>query len=641
MNRFIFCLICISLLGLPFVMAQDTEDGLEPYRISGGYASTYYARFTDWNVISVLMPIRNFTPSLPYEDQFDLTAEGQIIGQATGDVADGRYEIDLPPNPEAAAWYDTDGDPTTPSTVKVFMATTSGALVAEQYISRYDFPYTRSFRYDPNNRLFEGTLFVWAAEDNSQLPLLNGADNIFYTDDDIRITVPAGWSVVEVIEENGVQSLRQYRTSEVNINLTEPPQFSDVDLSNLTYADAFDALLTSLETTYVFTDFREVDWVALRAQFAPKMANAASPQEFLFLLESALFSFYDGHLSIVGDGIPNSMWGRLGLRVYPTTAGLLVLDVYETSPIAAETEIIPGTIITAVNDQDALSYFETVPSRFYSGGHQSQDNYFRGNLAFRGTPGTEYSLEYQLPDNRIMSATLATSPVQEVSNDFYTTHNSNNALHYEILESGYGLISIADFTSSLVDDLWDEAMSVMNAYQIPGIIIDLRNNGGGFSMISNYMLGDFLDEDVYSGREVSALDEDGDGETDVREEYYFARQRTFDPSNVVVMVGPECFSACEFAAQGFQDIGATVIGHLQTGGAGGGVGATYYLPAQTRVYGMAVVRSEDPQGQVMIEGRGVPLDYRVPYTVEGLASETDMVLEAAIAILNGEDLASQ
>src|SRR5690606_31978278 len=107
-------------------------------------------------------------------------------------------------------------------------------------------------------------------------------------------------------------------------------------------------------------------------------------------------------------------------------------------------------------------------------------------------------------------------------------------------------------------------------------------------------------------REVSILDEDGDGLPDTREEYYFARGKVFDPARVVVLVGPNCFSACEFAAQSFHDIGATVIGHLATGGAGGGVGASYLLPGQTRIYGMAIVRQEDPSGQIIIEGVGVP-----------------------------------
>jgi hypothetical protein len=59
------------------------------------------------------------------------------------------------------------------------------------------------------------------------------------------------------------------------------------------------------------------------------------------------------------------------------------------------------------------------------------------------------------------------------------------------------------------------------------------------------------------------------------------------------------------------------------------VGASYLLPGNTRIYGMAVVRQEDPDGNVVIEGTGVQLDLQIPFTAQGLASGEDVVLQAA------------
>jgi C-terminal processing protease CtpA/Prc len=626
--------ILVLILGIaPQILnAQSdtrTEDGLPPMMISGTYNTTYYAPFRDWQIFPVLIPMKNAIPSLRYEERFDLNQAGQIIGSLRGEVANGTYSIPLPGEPAASAWFDTDGDPATPSKVKVFLAGIGNGVIGDHYITRYDFVYTRSFRFDPTSHLWEGQLVVWSAEDGATFPILNGDDNIYYTPDDVMATVPAGWSVVEVKAKAalGRESVRVYHTSEPIIQLSEPRQLSDVDLSALSYSDAFQELINHLEQTYIFTEYRQVDWEALRQQFAPRAEQVTTPQEFQQLLQDSLFTFRDGHLSIFGAGVSPDNWGVLGMHVFPVDGELMVVDTYTNSPIGLYSEIVPGTVILEINDQDAMTYFQNTPRSIYSNGHEIGDLWRRGEFVFRAEPGTYFRLTYRLPDGRVSRTALSTVLYNEVSDN--DPNIPAEAVYYRILDSGIGVIGIRNFTSAFIDDRWNEAMQAMLAANVSGIIIDLRYNSGGFSGISNYLLGDFLDEDIYSGREISALDEDGDGKFDIEDEFYYGRKRVFDPARVAVMIGPDCYSACEFAALAFQDIGATVVGHLPSGGAGGGVGASYLLPGETLVYGMAVVRSEDPEGNITIEGTGVQLDIQVPFTAQGLASGEDLVLKAA------------
>lgn len=629
----IVLLLGLFVLVLPRSYAQDTaEDGLAPRIVTGTYQTTYYAGFSDWQVFPVLLPMLSADNHLPYHQRFDLRPDAQIIGQINGEVGEGVYQISLPENPTEAGWYDTDGDPTTPSAVKVFMIGTGTGMVGEDFVSRYDFVYTRSFGFNPNTHLWSGRLLVWAAEDQAGLPVLNGDDNIYYTPDDIYVTVPAGWSVVEVKAKNSLsaESVRVFRTSQPMIELAEPTYLEDVDLSQLSYQDAFLSLLDYLEQTYVFTDYRQVNWDEIRTVYGPKAAKVTTDAEFHALLETALFSFHDGHLAIIGPGIPEWFWGWVGMQVFPVNNELMVLKVYDVSPAAQHTSIIPGTVITEVNGMDAMAYFASVPRTIYSGGHAEGDLWRRGTMAFRGSPGTIYNISYRLPDGSQGQAQVETDYIGNIENHQTVTPAP---LTYAILPENIGVITIHNFTSATLDNLWDEAMTTLLKKQVAGMVIDLRENGGGFSVLSNYMLGSFLDEDVYAGREISALDEDGDGERDIEDDFYYGRERVFDPSRVVVLIGPECFSACEFAAYALKDIGARVIGHLTSGGAGGGVGATYHLPGGTTIYGMGVVMSEDLEGNVIIEGIGVPLDVQVPFSAEALASGQDVVLETAVRLL--------
>ncbi|MFP4323934.1 MAG: S41 family peptidase [Anaerolineales bacterium] len=632
--RFGLVALFVILGGLP--AASTAQQGNTPtdITISGSYHTTYYGSFDDWDIFPVLLPVINFDPNLRYTERYDLRPAGQIVGQLSGDVSSGDYQIALPTDPAQSLAYDTDGDPSTPSNVKVFIVGTASGMIGRDHVGPYDFLYTRSYRFNANTRIWSGELLIWTDQPRAELPILNGPDNVYYTADDRWVTVYQGWNLLTVTpgDGNNTETLAVAPLGDTVINLTEPAQLEDVDLRHLAYDEAFLTLLDELERTYVFTDYRAVDWDALRAQYAGKAAQVIDPSGFQNLLQDALFSFRDGHLSIAGPGLPPAMFGRLGMDVYPVGNELMVLDVMSTSPVARGSGISPGTVITHVNGQAALAYFDNVPRVIYSGGHISQDQWFRGRLAFRGEPGTAFDISYRLPDGQTNQTTLFTDSVRYVE-DEPDLPRPRGVVYHDVLPSGIGHIGVRSFTSARVDDLWDDAMQTMLAEDVPGIIIDLRQNGGGFSGLTNYILGDFIDEDVYVGQEISSLDEDGDGQTDEQPEYYLARAQRFDPARVVVLVSPNCLSACEFAAYGFQWLGATVMGHLPSGGAGGGVGATYLLPGDTRVYGMAVVRREDPQGNVIIEGSGVPLDVRIPLTAEGLASGEDILLQAAQAFL--------
>ncbi|HLA43881.1 MAG TPA: hypothetical protein VJZ27_10615, partial [Aggregatilineales bacterium] len=375
----VFFVLGLLLMTAPQPMYAQTgdraEDGLPPTSIIGVYHTSYYASFSDWEIFPVLLPMMNARSAIPYEQRFDLRREGQITGLLRGEVQEGAFRIDLPPNPVDSAWFDTDGDPNTPSSVKLFVVGTGSGLIGTDFVSRYDFIYTRSFDFDPNSQLWDGSVVVWASEPGARLPILNGTDNIYYTDDDVSVTVPAGWSVIEVKSKPsiGSESVRLVQTSQPLIELREPTHLQDVDLSQLDYESAFLRLIDELERTYVFTDYRHVNWESLRELYAPKAAEVTNEREFQQLLESALFTFRDGHLAIIGAGIPEWMWGRLGIHVFPVQNELMVVEIFDHSPVADQSDILPGTIITAVNGQDALDYFNSVPRSIYSGGHESGD----------------------------------------------------------------------------------------------------------------------------------------------------------------------------------------------------------------------------------------------------------------------------
>jgi hypothetical protein len=110
---------------------------------------------------------------------------------------------------------------------------------------------------------------------------------------------------------------------------------------------------------------------------------------------------------------------------------------------------------------------------------------------------------------------------------------------------------------------------------------------------------------------------------------------------VAVLIGPNCNSACEFFAYDMtvQDR-ASVVGQYPTGGLGGSID-TVLMP-EAEFFRYTAGRAVDMNGDIHIEGKGVPPTVKVPVTEETLFSDGDPVLDAAIdhLVSAGEEAAA-
>ncbi len=103
---------------------------------------------------------------------------------------------------------------------------------------------------------------------------------------------------------------------------------------------------------------------------------------------------------------------------------------------------------------------------------------------------------------------------------------------------------------------------------------------------------------------------------------------------IVVLVGPDCASACEgFAYVLQQGKQATVIGNYPTAGMFGEVNRGQYSLPDDMSLQFPTGRPETSDGEVPIEGVGVIPDIIVPVTLESALGQEDTILQAAIQAL--------
>ncbi|HEX9332718.1 MAG TPA: S41 family peptidase, partial [Anaerolineales bacterium] len=181
--------------------------------------------------------------------------------------------------------------------------------------------------------------------------------------------------------------------------------------------------------------------------------------------------------------------------------------------------------------------------------------------------------------------------------------------------------------------VWERAIKYFNDNQIPGVILDMRVNGGGSGWLADQMAAYFFDQEIVVGNTARYSKDTGKFYMDPGDE-----QRMIPPRSalqysgpVVLLVGPACASACEFFSYDMTiNDRATVVGQYSTEGAGGSV--EQFLMPEGIYTQMTIGRAVDAKGNIHLEGKGVVPTVKVPVTAETLqkqANGEDVVLEAA------------
>jgi carboxyl-terminal processing protease len=143
-------------------------------------------------------------------------------------------------------------------------------------------------------------------------------------------------------------------------------------------------------------------------------------------------------------------YSGIGVYIYPDENGYaLVYGVMRNGP-AYKAGILPGDVFLKINDQDltGMDYSEV------------------SDLMTSYPKGTQLELVLQRPEVGEVEITVTTDIV-----DIPT-------LDYEMLDNGVGLIKISSFNMT-TGDQFEEAYNELESEGMQGLIIDLRNNGGG------------------------------------------------------------------------------------------------------------------------------------------------------------------
>jgi C-terminal processing protease CtpA/Prc len=579
------------------------------------------------------------------DKDFTFPLAGQTIGPVDL-VEDGllHYSLALPARPQGtlvdvdnngrqddglmvfaiAYWSNTWGGP--------FLEPRDGRGWSNAYTSAHTDPYRQ-------DEIDGGTLLIWAPDGAQSFPSGFGTDGLLFTADDPTAPVPAGYSLIDL----NATPFRVYRQAEPDIELLEGV-VAVTDLSSEDYAAAFEDLFAKVSREYPFTQDKAIDWDALHATFTPRFQRATSFEAYYRALKDFTLSIPDGHIGVSfnADVFYADDGGSYGLVLVELSDGRVIAQnvIASTSDgqrtPAAAAGILPGAEILEWNGQPTGQALDKVEP--FIGPHSTAHAKRLMQLVFltRNPVGTAVTFRYQNPGAAPTETSLTSITEYDSLFAAFPEYSYDKlALPVEahvLSDSGLGYIRITTFSEdyNLMARLWEFHLKQLVDAEVPGLIIDVRNNGGGNGGLASDFAGYFFDHTIDLSKELYYNETTGGFE----EQGVPAR---LEPGPfqfhgpVAVLVSPNCASACEgFVNALAQEGRSIVVGHAPTAGMYGEVGrGQYSLPGDLSLQ-FPTGRPETMDGKLLIEGVGVVPEVQVPVTYDSVMGSSDTVLQAAV-----------
>jgi C-terminal processing protease CtpA/Prc len=591
--------------------------------------------------------------------QFIFSEESQVLGRFTSSFGESPvdYTFTLPIEPTASL-NDVDQNGDDDDGVMIYAVAYWTNIWGEPFLERRDqggggwSTAYASTVIDPVTREVEGGVYlIWAPDDEQGFPSGFGDDGLLFTEDDPIVRIPEGYTMVDMSDPDEFEF---DRSREVEIDTVEPETSAATDFSDLSYTEAFDAMIEKFRSEYAFTDYKDLDWNDISDEFRPRFEDAEDdedPVAYAFALRDFAWSIPDGHVSagfqselggVLQEDFVVSTAGGLGMSLVELDDGRVLVNFILPGGPADEAGIELGAEITEINGDDIDDAIEdTRPySLPFSTEHALRLQQLRYVIRFELDEDVEVTFANPGEDeDTVEMTTIEERQSFAFSSFFRGVTGTELPVTFSILPSGYGYAKIWSFSDDevLTVNIWERFLRTVIDNQIPGVIIDMRQNGGGSGYLADQLAAYFFDEVTPTGY-TGFYDAESD-------EFFFdeledgpmipppEEQNLIYDGEVAVLVGPACASACEFFSYNLTiDDRAQIVGQYPTAGLGGSV-EDFFMP-EGGVVRFTIGRATDLDEEIHIEGIGVVPTVEVPVDEQTVFELQDPVLDFGVAALD-------
>ena len=384
--------------------------------------------------------------------------------------------------------------------------------------------------------------------------------------------------------------------------------------------DAIDFVWTTINERYYDPKLNGIDWLAVRGQYAPRILAANTDDEFWELLDKMTGELKDAHTRVHSPKLVlqqrNQESHSLGLGFAEIEDNLVVTSVHPQSD-AHWAGVRPGMTIKSIDGEPALPLFRRLAAEV----RDSSTPWAKTRGALRKINGGGIDTIVNMVFTRDDKTDLAASMKRRkfAAQPEYTAR---------VLPSGFGYIRFSNFAGVLEANLIREIERMQDT---PGMIVDLRNNGGGSAGMSAKLLNLFFRDEqkgvrllTRSGEPIKLFFIDV---MKIEPTIKGSKERAYTKP-VVVLTNESSASASEVFSVVMKESGrATLIGTRTCGCLLGYMGlADVPGGAQMAYSEIGFVTKNGSR----VEGQGVAPDIAVNLTREDYLLNRDRVLERAV-----------
>src|SRR5262245_53496776 len=393
------CVLAVPLLTgrFPILVAQGENTGV--VTITGKVTITN--PFVLEDVAEPFMALIDLTAFVKRDRDLALPSNDQVTAGLQGDLSKGAsFALQLPIEPKGT-FNDVSNAKGKRQGVKIFAIDFDTNAIGDPYMGPYEWTGgwpggLDSLQFDPGTyEVAAGQMVIWSPDDQEMFPTAYGDDGKLFTADDPISPIPAGWTVVN-LDKKPFELIRQ-RTVEVPIL---EGLAANNDLSNLSYTQAFDALVKDLKVRYTFTEYKHIDWDALVKEIRPLVEKAEQDKDkdaFNIAMMRFDAKLKDGHLCVdTNDQFFNQQTeGGVGLVLGQTDDGKVIVRTVIDKMPAADAGIKAGAQILQWNGQpieQALAGLELLFAP-QSSPHAIRLQQLR--YIMRAPAGTKFTVQFQ------------------------------------------------------------------------------------------------------------------------------------------------------------------------------------------------------------------------------------------------------
>ncbi|HEY1925706.1 MAG TPA: S41 family peptidase [Candidatus Acidoferrum sp.] len=412
--------------------------------------------------------------------------------------------------------------------------------------------------------------------------------------------------------------------SAANVSPASRSQSSTSDpgkqLSRKTRQEVFEKVWKDIDDHYYDKTFNGVDWDAVHTRYRPLIDGAKDDREFYAVMSRMTGELHDAHTRFnspeqwknykkqqgVGSGIS-----------LDEIDGKTVITAIRADSDAAHAGISPGMIIRTVDGKPVNERIAEIESTKSASSTSRATRMFTYNRLLAGPADTQLKLGVERADGSQFET--------EVTRQIYS---SSTSVATDTLPSGNGYIRFDGFQPSITKEFRQALERFRNT---PGLVVDLRRNGGGDLGVLMPIAGYFFDkktlfakDETRSGKPLSEFV----GVWRLPLELYVGRSGDqIYAGPVVILVDAHSASSSEVFAAGMQDSQRAKIIGSQSCGCVLGIAKPRVMKGGG-VLEMSEVLWYSPKGR-RLEGTGILPDETVLPTLRNLQRRQDPALEAA------------